>query len=236
MALFYDQDADKKTIIRNLSVDRNSRGQYLQSLLIVLAAMVPPTIILLWVLAQDNPAGYYLRDALLVARTVPDCCAPDIGLVSNLGIVVWSVAAGVAFFVAVLLFGIRQQPGHVVKFFATTGALTIILAVDDLFLLHEEVLVGIGISEMATLIAYGAAALGYFFIFRLQIYKSYFLVALAAAVFFAASLFLDRVFPIAPWAGFFEDSAKFIGIWLWAAFIFSAGISAVRNNLEISSD
>jgi len=235
---------DAKNTTRTGAAANNTAGkaddhikQLKQSVIIIGAAMSVAFVVLLYVAFQQNPPAYYLRDPLRVAEMVTGCCYPDMGLVSNIGIVIWSMSAGVAFFTAALihyrqLHYHQQEPAsrrlsHAATFFAATGAFTLFLVIDDLFLLHERIFVELGVPEIVTYGAYFLIAAAYAFFFRLTIVKMRPEIILAAVGCFALSMVMDKVGPNdAQWVDFAEDGGKFLGILLWAAFIFAAGLRA----------
>jgi hypothetical protein len=68
------------------------------------------------------------------------------GLISQLGLMVWGAAAG-ACIAAALMLREAGAPSEGVVFMGSTAAFTALVAVDDAFQLHEDVLPGVGIRR-----------------------------------------------------------------------------------------
>lgn len=87
-----------------------------------------------------------------------------VGALSNIGVLFWWSAAVVAAFTYVLLRGVKQADQRVKEaraFFLYAALFTALLALDDLFMLHEEAFpVYLGVSEMAVYAVYGLLAGG----------------------------------------------------------------------------
>jgi hypothetical protein len=140
------------------------------------------------------------------------------GVVSTVGALVWW-SGGVVALAAALALGSRRPAFAPLLALA---ALTLALAFDDLFLVHEEVLPDIvGIPEKAVYAAYALAGAAFVVVFRPFLAKPPRLPALAAAVLLLGlSIFFDVV---APGRHLLEDGAKLLGIVAWT--IFAAGVS-----------
>src|SRR5262245_59972388 len=63
---------------------------------------------------------------------------PLLGVISNIGILLWSASAAVCLFTYLIVRG-RRQDREVRLFFLLFGLLTLVLMLDDLFQFHEEV-------------------------------------------------------------------------------------------------
>lgn len=167
---------------------------------------IPVAAKLLW----DVPPEYMLRDAAAVTDT-----PAYIGIVSNLGLLLWAATAGICLFAA------ASQP-HVRRFWLYAGLLTMALLADDWLLLHENGFpVYLGIPEKLVYALYGLATLGYVVRFRRLLLRAEYLVLLVAFGWFAASVGADAFLDGVVWVpGFFlwEDGAKLFGIVTWLVF------------------
>ena len=86
-----------------------------------------------------------LRDPLAVAELKPaECCKVYYGAVSNLGVLLWTAGAAIALFGAGLALALGRPAGEAGLLLAA-GMLTGFLAIDDLFLVHENVLPAFGV-------------------------------------------------------------------------------------------
>lgn len=137
---------------------------------------------------------------------------PLIGLVSYIGILFWIATAAICFFSVLAL---SQWRLDVSKFLFFGGVISLILGLDDLFLLHDYILPVLGVSENIVLLIYVVAVVWFVAAFFKIIIGKYFKLLILALGFFALSLFFDVIYEadIHPFIG--EDSAKLIGIIGW---------------------
>lgn len=183
-------------------------------LLIAAAAAFAGSGLVAAVTAVTNiPAEALTRDALAVAE------APlYIGLLSNIGLMIWAAAAAILLFSWALLR--RIAPGHVLKpLMLASSLLTVLLLVDDAFMLHEELLPNtLGIPEGLVLGSYAAMGGAYLLFNWRAMLRTYYLPALIAGGLLGASLAIDVVLPMSSFETFVEDSLKFAGILSWLAY------------------
>ncbi|HEX8598065.1 MAG TPA: hypothetical protein VF952_06055 [Chloroflexia bacterium] len=166
-------------------------------------------------LKSDIPVAYFLRDAAGTLQ-VPSY----IGLVSNLGALLWCACAAVCFFGSALLRKVSPGKGWA-SFFLAAGLVTTVLLIDDLFMLHENVSeVYWRFGEKTIFALYG----GMFILFLARFWKNIastdFLVFLLACGLLGMSVLFDQ------WNEPFgdnvpamrlllEDGAKLLGILTW---------------------
>ncbi len=184
---------------------------YIRFLALVFA---PPLVIMGAVFLQPwvEPAALLL-DPMAIARDPARCCAFYSGAVSNLGVVLWAAAAAVAAFAAWLVRDPREG-----RFFVATAALTAVLMVDDLFMLHEEALPDLGVPEPVVYGVYLAMAGVYGLVYFRKILSARAALAIMAALAMAASVIEDQTKLLWPIHGFVEDGAKLGGIYCWLLF------------------
>lgn len=143
------------------------------------------------------------------------------GILSQFGIIFWAMAGVICF----LFYNILKKKKRK-KFFVASFVITLILCLDDAFLLHEEVLPNIlGIPELMVYFAYFAIMGGYVLLFYKTILKTNFIYFLMAIGFFAFSMLVDKFFS---WHHLFEDGSKFIGIVCWLVYFYSTGIKSLK--------
>lgn len=163
-------------------------------------------------LAHGLENAYTLRDpaAITGARWF-------IGIQSTVGGMLW-VAAG-----AVCLFGggflrrasaMRREAG----FLVAAGVFSLWLGLDDLFMLHDELLPLIGIPEAVPYTLYLALCGICTVRFWRVILRANVLLLVGAGVGLGTSLLIDQFFD----SHFFEDGTKFYGIVFWAAYLWDA--------------
>lgn len=148
-----------------------------------------------------------------------------LGLLSQAGILVWALGAAVA------LLGARLLPWRAGGgYMLAAAALTTLLCIDDAFLLHDEVLPLLGISEKVIYAIYLVAALSFLVVFARRILKTAYPLFVLAFAFLGVSVVADTVG--LPWLDpyLLEDGAKFIGIALWSGYLFhtSGSLLAAR--------
>ena len=136
------------------------------------------------------------------------------GVVSNIGVLAWWTGA-----VAALLGGavLRQRRSPAALPLLLGGILTGWLALDDFFVVHEELLPDlVGVPEKAVYGAYALALLAYVIVFRRFFRGPRAAILVASGVLFAASIGFDLV---APGLHLLEDGAKLLGAIGWAALL-----------------
>ncbi|MCF6320792.1 MAG: hypothetical protein L3J32_03380 [Rhizobiaceae bacterium] len=187
--------------------------------IIRLVTILLPGIFLAIILLQPwaEPKWMFL-DTLTAAQLSGECCSTYYGFVSTVGIMLWVATAAVCLFCAVILFANKQSQG-LLLFALTAGLLTGWLALDDAFLLHENVLPSLGVPQNVVLGIYVVLTLAYIGTsWRVIVDNDYWLLVLGAGA-FAASLAIDTILKsLDPILVELEDSAKFIGIFCWASF------------------
>lgn len=186
---------------------------------------IPGLVLLAGIALQSRaPIVYLMKDPLTVVQLSKECCHVYYGLVSNLGIMVWTTAAAVCLFTALLLITLGRR-GAEPLFLATAGLFTGWLALDDLFMIHEDVLPLFGVPQPLTYAAYAGAAALYLLLSWRQILRFRpCLMGLAMAL-LGASVAIDvLVHSESTMHVFIEDGAKFLGILAWTAFHVTAAL------------
>ncbi len=142
--------------------------------------------------------------------------APYAGLFSHLGVLALAVGGAISVFAALLLRPDQQSRTVLLS----AGTLSIWLALDDLFMLHESVLPRLlGLPETAILGLYLALAMGLVWLIGRTVLTRHYLGFWTAAVFLSVMLVTDLIFEVATSASFLvEESAKICGFMIWAAF------------------
>ncbi len=148
--------------------------------------------------------------------------APYIGLLSNLGILVWCAAAAICFFTAYVLR--RRSARESIKFFSSAGVLTTFVMLDDLFLLHNYVYISwLPHSHMLIMAAYGLGIVllltRFWKIFR-ESFWMLFVMALGCFAIAAVPDLQNKAFllPDAFPSTLVEDGFTFLAILFWLAF------------------
>lgn len=191
---------------------------------VALTALLPVVVLYLVVAFQRAvPFALLLRDANASAYDPALGVMFYRGALSNLGILLWWAAASVYAFSTYLARGTaRSLP--IRAFLLYMALFTGLLALDDLFMLHEEVLpIRLGIAEVVLYVIYGALAAGLVAFVNLLLETAFLLLGLAFA-FFAVSVFTDQglalfAINLPPGANLLlEDLTKMLGIVCWLVF------------------
>ena len=152
---------------------------------------------------------------------------PYIGMLSNWGVVLWVTAAAICLFSAVLLKQFKAS-NTTFRFIAVSGGLSLVLGIDDLFVLHDHLLPQIFSSpERYFYFLYFFVFLVYLIFFIRQILKYEYLLFGASLVFFVLS---RRIFVTLPFFDQFMttgDMLKYFGIVFWLAFFYRTALFEV---------
>lgn len=162
---------------------------------LLLAIIYVPLLLLALILgAQQTIPVAVLLDDVTAAANVPFYT----GILSNLGVVLWVGTSAVCLFT-----GFVWQSAHgdrrVSFFLKAAGLLTLCLALDDLLLLHDELLEDyLGIPELLSFALYIGLIMAFVVRFRALIYQSDYLLLLIAFGFFGVSIAVDNVQQLLP--------------------------------------
>ncbi|MCP9792108.1 oxidoreductase [Vulcanococcus limneticus Candia 3F8] len=187
-------------------------------------ALLPALLVYVLALWLSGAAGI---EAELVLRDLAQTCKYPlgVGLLSNLGYLLWMAAAAIAFFGA--LSGVTGARGRHRQLLLLGGGFSLLLALDDMFLLHDRY---IGANFLYALYAVFAVAL-------LLRYRSLVpalggLSFLAAVVLLGSSVLVDEIQSLLPFryelTQLFEEGFKFLGIAAWLYFWWQAAAGASR--------
>lgn len=174
------------------------------------------------------PISVLMKDPLAVVQLTETCCHFYYGLVSNLGIMVWTAGAAVCLFASLLLF-LKWSSKNELAFLFAAAIFTSWLALDDLFMIHEDVLPQLGVPETLTYVLYAGVAGAYFFFsWRTIMIMRPMLMASALAL-LGGSVAIDvLVNSDSAVRVFAEDGAKFLGILAWTSFHVTAALQIVE--------
>ena len=148
-----------------------------------------------------------------------------IGLLSNLGIILWAATTGICFCAAASLKA-KYPDRHPTIFFFSSSLLSFILMLDDTFQIHESIFPHhFHIPETIVYAGYLIIMVGYLLYFFRYILRTDYLYLILTVGFLGLSLISERLLNDT----FIEDSLKFIGIVFWLVYFSSTAIRAVRN-------
>jgi hypothetical protein len=188
-----------------------------QAIVLLLLSYIPVAFIIIAIALQNVvPIHHLTRDPTAVMK------APMYtGILSNTGALLWCTATAICLFGYFLLRNtIHTQTKNFLLF---SGILSLLLLVDDFYMLHESVipnLIGYGEGFMFTI--YGLYLMGYLFVFRNFILeRTPFLLLGMACGFLGLSVLIDAAnFSFLPTydGNLWEDGTKFMGITSWVVY------------------
>lgn len=167
------------------------------------------------------PIGHLTRDPANITL------APAyLGLLSHAGIVLWSAAAAICFFSATLI--LVRGPGaeSPAPYLYASGVFTVVLMLDDLFLLHESV------APRYEVLLYGGYAMVaalHLLVFRRAILRTEYLLLGLALFLFGLAVAFDAFLPVPVGDPYLvEDGTKFAGIVTWLVYFTRVSARAVE--------
>jgi hypothetical protein len=169
----------------------------------------------------------YLQTAVPVRDLIRDTNAAlgapfYVGVISDLGLLLWGAAAAVCLFTWALLSGTKGREWK--SFLLASGVFSVVLLLDDWLQLHEVVMPDyLGVPELLVYAAYILAGLAYLFAFRTAILKTDFSLLAIALALFALSTVLDQFSQVGSLPSFrgigaIEEAAKLMGILAWLTY------------------
>ncbi|HEY4542466.1 MAG TPA: hypothetical protein VIG66_08855 [Noviherbaspirillum sp.] len=172
-------------------------------------------IVLLLQVWRDIPTEHLTRDPNAIFDV-----QMYIGFLSQAGIFVWAATAGICLFCARI--ASARAAIELARFALAAGLVTLLLGLDDAFMLHEQFFPFLGIPEKMVYVLYGVCVLAFLLRFRAQILQHDYLLLALALMLFALSVSLDWLQPEGIDIFLVEDGAKMTGILSWSAFFLSA--------------
>lgn len=175
----------------------------------------------------DNPIWKLAKDPAQVIEF-----EPYIGMLSNWGALLWMATAVICLFSAIVLKKYNSPIGPW-RFIFISGILSFMLAIDDLFLLHDEVLPRIfDIRESFFYLLYLVLIISYLAFFLRQIQQHDYIL-FWFAIFLLA--FSRRFFMLLPFLKEFKtagDMLKYFGIVFWLAFFYRTALQEISALIE----
>ncbi|MEJ5346302.1 MAG: hypothetical protein WHS83_15430 [Chloroflexus sp.] len=213
MKLLHMENQIERKVVASLHLQWQ-RNRYLlggAALIVVCCVTVVWLAARLW---HINPV-ILLRDVYVVVGAEPYA-----GLMSNIGLLGWCVAATVWSITVYLLHPHRADTRYGLAISA--GVITAVLLIDDGWMLHEYVLPRLtGLDEKVFLAGYALLAITFAGYALPRMLETDYLLAGIAAGCLAASYLMDIVLPFTPRHTLYEDLAKLSGIIFWAAYALS---------------
>lgn len=150
------------------------------------------------------------------------------GLVSQLGVVCWAIAATVAGFGGYVASLVGRRAAA--AFLVSGGALGVLLLVDDLFQLHAVLLPRwLGVPKSAVVAVHGVLAIAWIVVHRVELLRTRLHLIVACALVFGASVVADAIGDGRGTWLVIEDGGKLLGILAWAAYLIATSVDIVRS-------
>ena len=186
--------------------------------------------LVIYVLAISLSAMAGIKGILVIRDLAQTCDSPlGVGLISNLGYLLWIATAAIALFTA---YATPTYNQHKLKDLLLCGGwFSFILCIDDMFLLHDRY-----IGQTFLYVVYAIFAFLIVFKFRDQLLKNGGEIFILAATLLAFSVLTDKfqrdiadIMPIKyETIQLFEEGVKFLGITTWLYFWWSASSKFIR--------
>ncbi len=201
--------------------------------LIPLATLAFQALVIVVVVRKGLPPAIANRDIAHIANL-----HPLVGVVSNLGALLWAAAAAICGLTAGVLARARA-PRTEVRFFAAAACLTAYIVIDDFFMLHEVLLPAyLGMYERHAVGLVAAGAMLFVATSFRQIRATRYGLFVLAVALLATSVLIDRcddrldaMFVAhgwgTEWRSVMEDVPKWLGIACWFAYFVDAAMAAL---------
>ena len=206
---------------------------------LVLSLLLVPVFVLSAVRAVSLKTGVsvykFMRDPTMLMGA-----NPLLGVVSDLGVLLWCASATICLFGWSILRH-RLPMVRFSKFLLYSGLLTTFLLVDDFFLIHDYILPKyFSIPTDFLFVCYGILTLSLILTFQQCILRTEYRIAFLALCFFGVSLIVDIFQPsieqrIGDWRILIEDGFKFSGIAVWFSYFFRSCFVAISGTNESTS-
>ena len=188
-------------------------------------ALIPSLLVYVASLSLSGLAG--IKGQLVLRDLAQTCGTPaGVGLLSNLGYLLWLAAAAVALFTAY-----SGQPGvrgKQYELLACGGWFSFILCIDDMFLLHDRY-----IGQTFLYVVYMVFAALIATRYRRQLMTSRGELFLLAVALLGASIGIDQFQRDLPFkyetVQLVEEGAKFLGIATWVLYWWQASAQSLNN-------
>lgn len=139
------------------------------------------------------------------------------GFGSNLGVILWLSSASISIFVGYQCLS-ASRARAMATYLLMLGCLTLALAIDDFFLVHDIILPYLGINEIFLYLIYAISMITIVLKFLDVISETENIIFFIGGGLFAGSIFID-ILPANPLLGFIEDALKLIGIFSWSYYL-----------------
>ncbi len=225
--------------------------------------LYPPVFIFLLLVLfvsskTDIPIEVFIKDPALIAGQnglsplINASTNPFVGVVSNIGVLLWCISASICLFSFTLLKKqqnlSRNRRNYLAPFLLFSGLITSFLLLDDLFLIHESIIPKLlKLPQVLIYSCYVAVIFFWIIKFRRTIMNTEWGILLLAFIFFGVSVFMDILMDESLLSSdlmgnyddvysLIEDACKLFGILSWLAYFARVCFQAMNNATGIDSN
>lgn len=148
------------------------------------------------------------------------------GLLTTIGGFAWTTAIVVALLGAWLSIDVGRR-----RFLVSLAAVSALLMVDDMFLVHERLAPRIGLSEDVLFLGYGVALAAVLVGGRATVRSTAWPLLVLALVFFAMGVGRNRAATVP--LELLPDTWPFLGVGFWMVYVVHTGIAAVEQSRNL---
>jgi hypothetical protein len=190
------------------------------SILAMVKMYLPGVIFLLLMAAfsllNDFHFSYLSRDPVQILDA-----KPYIGMVSNVGILLWCATAAILFYSA-RLSSLAGKPRIQTNFLLSSGLITLLMLIDDLFLFHDIIFPEyFHIDENVFFVFYGLSVIALIYFFRKLIINTDYIFLVLSFGLLGTSAVSDYLIVLgfaSNYSMVIEDVLKFMGIISWFSY------------------
>lgn len=183
---------------------------------------------------------FFIKDpgSILILQTgtspinVNNNFVPFMGAISQVGIFFWSISISLCFFCSTIISRKTSASNKLASFLNFFGFITLILLLDDLFMLHESVFPWLlKIPEKLTFLSYGLLIIWGTIKFKTVIIKTEWIILLLSLFWFGGSIIVDLI-PFFNYLGgsrlLIEDGLKLFGIISWFYYFLIVCVNSIK--------
>lgn len=174
------------------------------------------------------PIEIFTRDPAVIATSetiipfIDDYHNPFLGIISQIGILFWCISASLCLFCSVIIVQKKSSWYNYAYFLRFFGLITLILLLDDLFLLHESIFPQIlKTPEELIYFCYVVTVIIGLIKYKKIILQTNWIVFLLSLIFFSFSMIIDKINFFTYSVGLtilLEDGFKLLGIVSWLCY------------------
>lgn len=180
--------------------------------------VLPSLIVLIAIMQNALDPRLLMLDPMVAAEESGECCRTYYGLISTLGVFVWISTAAICAFAAWVLYSIKADRKDW-EFALIAALFTGWLGLDDAFLVHENILPKLGVSQNLVIASYVVVGMLYGYRVLTSRLKPDLILFGTSALCLGASVGLDvALHSTDSMVVAAEDGFKFVGIWCWFGF------------------